>query len=703
MPDYDRNALLSSVLLALLTGLGASFLFALLAMALAPSAHAESLVSQPAPEHSGAMHVRTLSGRVIRNIPRLRTDVQMQVNGLVARVRVKQRFQNPSPEWVEAVYAFPLPQDSAVDHLRMVVGERVIEGQIKPRAEARKVYREARAVGKRASLLEQQRPNLFTSSVANIPPGEEILVEIEYQQAVQYRDATFSLRFPMVVGPRYIPGTPIQEQVDDFDAHGWAQPTDVVPDAAHITPPVAAEPQAASNPVSMLIELDAGLPLQSVKSLYHPLRSEQISAMQRRLSLRDQVVPADRDFVLEWQVRAQSVPQAALFSETHADKHYQMLMVVPPDAADLDAAMLPARELILVVDTSGSMYGDSIVQARAALQLALQQLRPQDRFNIIAFNDQTHQLFEAPVNADPDALQRARDYVDGLSADGGTEMLPAMRAALGQPARDPLLRQVVFLTDGDIGNEQQLFDEITAGLGDARLFPVGIGSAPNSYFMTRAAAFGRGSYTFIGDLAEVGERMGALFRRLSYPVLTQLQVQWKGAQHLRQAPARLPDLYAGEPLSISTQSATPIASALITGMLGNRPWQRKLTLQGGAKAAGVRVIWARRMIADAMARRALSDDVDSIKQEIVSLAMTHHLVSAYTSLVAVEQTPARPLDEALHSKPLPTRLPKGWGKPQALAMMPQTATPAPLYLLLGVTLLLASSGLWGWSQWRQRA
>jgi len=700
------KGLFSSALLALLTGIGASFLLMAMVWLLTADAMAETTPAA----HSGAVHVRTASGLLIRNVPRLDTRVRIAVTGLLARVRVQQRFRNPSPEWVEARYVFPLPDDSAVDHMRMRIGERVIEGEIQEKAQARRNYERARQAGKQASLLEQQRPNIFSSSVANVPPGEEIRIEIEYQQAVQIRDGDFSLRFPMVVGPRYIPGAAVSTPLvgdhrQRFDGHGWARPTAQVPDAAHITPPVLAGGQSYQNPVRLEVLLDTGIALARLESPYHAIEVEQLGEGQRRIQLSQGEVPADRDFVLQWRLMLDGLPQAALFSEQWRDRHYSLLMVMPPAPEAVDTAGPRARELILVVDTSGSMHGDSMRQARHALRLALARLRPQDSFNLIRFNHRFESLYPASVPADRGHIQKALAFVDDLQADGGTEMEPAMRHALQRRKPGQRLRQVVFLTDGNIGNEAVLFETIRHNLGDSRLFPVGIGSAPNSHFMTRAARFGRGSYTFIGNSAEVGEKMQGLFERLAAPVLTDIRLTWTGSggQPLeacdREGVAPPTDVYAGEPMWLVHCADQPIKALTIEGRLGEGSWRRSVQLQGGANASGVHVLWARQRIADWMARRSLGEQAQQARAEIVRIGLQHHLVSAYTSLVAVDKTPARVLQEILHARPVPTHLPKGWSSKQVFSVLPQTATSAPLQMLLGLAVVLLA---WGGYR-RQRA
>lgn len=691
--------LISSTILALLAGVGASFLFAALVWLLTADAAADTREQGQDPSGSGALHVMTASGQLIRNAPRLDTDVAIQVSGMLARVTVKQTFRNPSDEWVEAIYAFPLPQDSAVDHMRMRAGEVVIEGEIREKQQARREYQQAKQQGKRASLLEQQRPNIFTSSLANVAPMEKVEVEIEYQQAILHRDGVFSLRFPMVVGPRYIPGKPVLQETDGFAQQGWALATDQVPDASAITPPVIDQSVSRMNAVKLRVDLKVGLPLGSVRSLYHRMDSETLDDGHRRLQL-PSGVPANRDFVLEWQLKAGKAPGAAFFQQDWQTSHYGLLMLTPPAAEMLQGANLPPRELILVVDTSGSMHGESMQQAKAALHLALQQLREGDRFNVIQFNSSMHALFDGAVRVNEYNRRRAANYVDALQADGGTEMLSAMHYALGHKADTPALRQVVFMTDGAIGNEEALFAAIERKLGESRLFPVAIGSAPNNWFMQEAADRGRGSYTAIGDLSEVQQRIETLFRQLSAPVLTDIQATWEsadGEQLVEQAPQRIPDLYAGDPLLISVKADKPFSRVVLRGRLGGAPWEHRINLKGAGNSAGVHVLWARRMIAMWMSRSSRGDDPQQAKAAIVALALEHHLVSRHTSLVAIDKTPVRPLEEVLHSKAVATHLPAGWKQQAVFGRLPSTATPAPLLLLTGLVLLLG--GAW----WRRRS
>ena len=614
--------------------------------------------------------------------PVLDMNVHMSVYGMTARVTVRQEFKNPDTQWQEGIYVFPLPENAAVDHMRMTVGSRVIEGRIKEREQARAIYTHARQAGKKASLVEQERPNIFTTSVANIGPGETVTIEIQYQQIVKYEQGQFSLRFPLVVAPRYIPG---KLQVGGFEGSGWAPNTDQVADAARITPPVLPSGAGKVNPVAIDIDLDPGFRLDQVRSPYHAITTQHAGATHYRIKLANGPLPADRDFVLEWRPVGAKGPRAALFREKFKDMQYALIMVLPPAR---ESAKPINRELIFVIDTSGSMGGASIRQARAALDLALSSLRNGDRFNIIQFNSFTTQLYPYPQPVTPNTLQTAHYYVQSLRASGGTEMAPAILAALQQPSVDALLRQVVFLTDGSVGNEQRLFSIIRSNLGNSRLFTVGIGSAPNSHFMARAADFGRGTHTYIGRIDEVQEKMTALFRKIESPVLTDLTLEWPGNPTLEIWPRKIPDLYQGEPLVVTVRAATLPGHLTVNGSIAGKKWRSDISLKGGGNKEGINVLWARRKIAALMNQNSDPRERDSVRAQVLQTALEHHLVSKYTSLVAVDITPARPLEQALQQRALPVNLPAGWEYHKVFGAMPATATPAQLYLLLGLGLLL---------------
>ncbi|HEY7922146.1 MAG TPA: marine proteobacterial sortase target protein, partial [Vicinamibacteria bacterium] len=605
-----------------------------------------------------------------------------------SRARVTQRFRNPTAQWREGVYVFPLPDKAAVDRLRMQVGERVIEGLIQERSAAKATFDAAKREGRKASLVEQERPNLFTTSVANLGPGETLVVEIEFQQTLSFDEGEVRLRFPLVVGPRYIPGQGTDEKPFGL---GWALDTDLVPDASRITPPLVRAGEPLRNPVSIEVELDPGFPLQSLVSRYHAIVSQPMVDGRYNVKLREELVPADRDFELAWTPKPEAMPRGALFREERGGATYALLTLFPPVGQAVEATRLP-REIVYVIDTSGSMEGLSIQQARKALALAVERLGPEDRFNVIQFNSFTQALWNDTRPATPENRNAARRWVERLAAQGGTEMAGALEAALVGSDDPRLVRQVVFLTDGSVGNEAQLFGIIKERLGDTRLFTVGIGSAPNSHFMTKAAAFGHGTFTYIGDLREVEEKMTGLFQRLESPVLTGIEVSWPAGAAVEAWPARIPDLYLGEPVVVSARLEGEAHEVRLAGRRGNDAWSSTMALSGGRHGDGVAVLWARRKIESLTDSLHEGADAEQVRKQVVELGLEHHLVTQHTSLVAVDLTPSRPDAATLQTSAVPTNLPHGWTY-EGVGQLPQTATPAPLHALAALLSLVAAAAL----------
>ena len=721
----------------------ALLLFAFAVLAAQSEVRAAELFMRPGDARSGTLLFKAVEeGRYVP-APLLGTDIDITVSGPTARARVTQHFYNPTDGWIEGVYVYPLPENSAVDTLKMVVGDRVIVGEIKERREAKRIYEEAKAEGKKAALMEQERPNVFTNSVANIGPHENVVVQIEYQQTVPQSGNRFSLRVPLVVAPRYNP-KPLVQTVD-FGGKGWGQVADPVPDRDRIEPPVLDPRQVPPlNPVTLTVHLQAGFPLGEVKSQFHTVTTETVSDDTRIIKLSG-AVPADRDFELTWEPKPGKAPSAGLFHERLDGADYLLAFVTPPV---LEQPQHPKpREVVFVIDNSGSMAGTSIAQAKASLSYALKQLRPGDRFNIIRFDDTLQLLFPTPVPADMEHLGQAKSFVSHLEANGGTEMAPAMQAALTDDgtAGPDALRQVVFLTDGAIGNESQIFDIIASGLGRSRIFMVGIGSAPNSYLMSHAAELGRGSFTQIGSGDQVEARMRSLFDKLEKPAVTNVSVKFSESG-VDITPRVLPDLYAGETLQIAAKVASFTGAVEISGVIGDQPWVAKLPLSAAAEGKGLSKLWARAKIADAEVAVTLGHISQvAADQRVLSLALEHSLISRMTSLVAVDKTPSRPTDAHLTRADVPLNLPAGWDfdkvfgqrggeggdpagghdvtpgnqqrdalmldadyvqtiatahQPTALPLaakqtvtgvtLPKTATEAPLFILLGILTLLAN-------------
>lgn len=627
----------------------------------------------------------------------LSTDIEMHINSVVSRVSVKQTFSNESEQWLEGVYQFPLPENAAVDTLKMYIGQRIIEGEVQEKQQAQRTYEKAKAEGKRASLVEQVRDNLFTTKLANIAPGESITIHIEFQQLVHNDGTHFSVRMPLGITPRYEPSETISTSVDDYnylssDAKPSASETIVADhDSAQLSPATTLfnTGEQPDRPVNVTVHLNPGFDLSLLESPYHQIVTQQ-TGNEYTIQL-ENPAQAERDFVLNWQPQLGQEPKVALFSESYEGHNYHVLMMLPPTHDFVQQKTQP-REMIFVIDSSGSMSGDSMQQAKQGLYYALTQLGSEDTFNIIDFDHEATKLFDQAVPATQSNLEMAKYFVATLEADGGTEIAKAINLALDKP-NSTLLRQVVFLTDGSIGNERQIFQMIENQLGNNRLFTIGIGAAPNSYFMSKAANYGRGTFTYIGKASEVQSQLEKLFKKLRYPALENLSLENQSlenkssgnsiASKLELYPGHLRDLYLGEPLFVSYRTPKGVNNSIqVKGQAESYDWSFKLPPVTNGKDRGIARLWARMKI-DAI-KSDFNLSYDQSRDQILKTALDYHLVSDYTSLVAVDKTPARVMEE-LKELQLANRTPAGWKAPHGY---PQGGTATNLAMLIGFLALL---------------
>ncbi len=647
----------------------------------------------------------------------LKSHADVSINGLVAKITLAQTFTNHTNTWQEGVYIFPLPENSAVNHMEMRIGDRLIVGEIKEKQQAKQIYQQAKQAGKRAALTEQLRPNIFTQRVANIGPDQEVEITITYVQNIRYDKGEFSWRFPMTITPRYFPRTQSANIPGDardikknstFDeteqntdlpqtadpdksvntqvassANGWANPLVVQSMDAWPLPASINEfhDTGTFNPISLNILLDSGLPLAHIGAPYHDIHISKKKKF-HEINLVDDVTNMDRDFVLNWRPTQSRAPQAALFSEEIDGDFYSLLMLIPP--TNKHATQGLARDMVFIIDTSGSMGGASITQAKSSLIDALSRLHDQDRFNIIEFNSNYTQLFPQLAYATPSNTQEAHRWISSLNAGGGTNMLPALNASFKQYQNNESLQQTIFITDGAVGNETALFSTIRNNLGNTRLFTVGIGSAPNSYFMKKSAEFGRGSFTYIGDINRVSEKINALFNKLDGAIAKNIDVKWPGNAEIY--PNNIPDLYLSEPLLISTKSKSLSGDIEIRGTTSDALWQKNIVLDNHKNNEGVASIWARAKIEDLENLKISGGNPDILKLEITDVALKHSLLSAYTSFVAVEQEIVRPNASVLKTTPIQNALPKGHSavkKTRGIAY-PATATTAEISWWIGL-------------------
>ena len=622
--------------------LAAQWLTVILPMWITPA------VAKPEVLTQGALQVvvKQDSGKTpVLDLPLKHTEVEAEISGYIARVKVKQTFTNPNDQPIEAVYVFPLPQNAAVNDMQIRVGDRVIRGVIKPREEAKKIYDEAKQAGKTAALLEQERPNIFSQSVANIMPGSEIEVEITYDDLLPYEQGRYELVFPMVVGPRYIPGTPKDKDggepvSPEPGGGGWATDTDQVPDASRITPPVLKPGERNGHDIRVTVKLHAGLPVRDIECPTHEVILSPETApfegpVTVRLAPRDTI--PNKDFVLRYTV-AGAAPQTGFLAHRDDNGGVFMLMFQPP--IQPESGVITPKEMIFVLDCSGSMSGEPLALVKKAVRYALNNLNPDDTFQIIRFSDRLASFAKEPVKATPDNVRRGLSYLNGLNSEGGTEMLEGIKAALDFPHRDNRLRLVCFMTDGYIGNEKEILDAIRTRLGDdTRLFSFGVGSSVNRYLLERMAEVGRGEVKYILLNEKPEDAVKKFYERVRNPVLTHLRVDWAGLDVVDLFPARIPDLFAGQPIFVLGRYNRPGEATLrIRGKVHGETvtYEVPVTLPETAdQHAALASLWARARIRELSTELYGGEDKDVI-QEITALALKYHLMSEYTSFVAVE-------------------------------------------------------------------
>jgi Ca-activated chloride channel homolog len=659
-----------------------------------------SALAQAGPPNvgEGSLVFRSPTSGQYEIVPLTHTDVQIDVRGAVASATVTQQYANNASEPIEAIYIFPLPHDGAVYDLEMRIGERVIRSEIHEREEAKKVYEAAKSQGKHAALLEQERPNIFTTSIANIMPGDHIDVRLRYVEPLQWEQGRLRLTFPMVVGPRYIPGT----QAVGHTGSGWAPDTNAVPDASRITPPVRNPDSRSGHDISVSVDLDAAMANAVISSVSHTIKVQKAADGRQHVELATAATLPNKDFVLDIQQPEGTQPMTALFlsPSTDSGETHFLLAAYPPTKQSGDRVPV---EMLYMIDVSGSMEGTSIEQAREALLQALDRLRPIDRFSVLTFSSGYREFSPEILPATSQNLAAARDYVQHLQANGGTEMLPALMHLMTKPQTPGYLRHIVLLTDGDLGNEEQIFTALRQNLGDARLFTVAIGSAPNHYLAGKMAEYGRGSFTHIANINEVQEQMTRLFARIEHPVLTDVNVSFSGVEVAEVYPKHLPDLFFDQPLLIYGRITKGTKGTVhLTGKAGTAPYEQAIRFETSTATfhPGITTMWARQRVEELMDGWGIADQnaQSEIRSAVIAHALKYHLVTRFTSLVAVEQVVVNN-SGASKSVPVPTELPAGWQRDKVFGP-PATGTTDTFFEVLGFSFLLAGTAAWWLSRHR---
>lgn len=564
----------------------------------------------------GTLYAVGKSGSELGAVPLKDTKVTASISGFIARVDVRQEFTNSFTEPIEAVYVFPLSQNGAVDNMTMTVGTRTIRGTIMKREEARQVYETAKNAGQTASLLDQERPNIFTQAVANIMPGESVILDISYVENLKYEDGQYEFVFPMTVGPRYFPGS--------------------VADASKIAPPVAAS--RAGHDISISVNVNAGVPIESLRSSSHDITQTNLSPESANVSLaREKTIP-NKDFILRYDVSGKRLEDGIL---THRGERggFFTLMLQPPDMPRVEDRT--PKEIVFVLDTSGSMDGFPIEKAKEAMMLSLDGLYPEDTFNLITFAGDTEILFDAPVVATQGNLEKAKAFLASREGNGGTEMMTAIKAALKPSDSQAHLRIVCFMTDAMIGNDDEIIAEIQRH-SKARVFSFGIGQSVNRSLLDRMAEAGKGEVEYVALEDDGSKAAKRFYERVRSPLLTDISIDWNSVPVSDVYPAKLGDLFSAKPVIVNGRYTKGGSGTIkLRGKLAGQDYVREIpiTLPETETANDVlATLWARKRI-DQLSSDALnSTDATEINQQITNLGLEFRLLTAFTSFVAVEET-----------------------------------------------------------------
>lgn len=562
-------------------------------------------------------------GEALGDCPLKRTRVTAGITGFIARVDVVQEFENSFTEPIEAVYTFPLSQTAAVDRLTMRIGGRTIRGRILKKEEARKIYESAKNRGDAAALLNQERPNVFTQSVANILPGEKIEIEISYVETLKFEGGSYEFVFPMTVGPRYIP--------DSIDAE----------EAEKISPPVISETRAGHD-ISIEVNLNAGVPVEDIRSTSHEIESLNLSPNAAKISLRGGETIPNKDFVLRYDVTERRLEDAVLTNYGKNGGFFSLILSPPEKLAPQDVA---PKEIVFVLDTSGSMFGFPLEKAKEAMKLALEGLYPDDTFNLITFSGDTHILFDRPVPATRANLDRAQEFLDSRSGSGGTEMMKAVRAALAPSDSQEHVRIVCFMTDGHVGNDFEIISEVKKH-PNARVFSFGIGDSVNRFLLDQMAVEGRGEVEYV-SLNDDGSRAARRFHeRVRNPFLTDISIEWNDLPVSEIYPKRIPDLFDAKPVVVfGRYSEAASGNIKLKGKIGGQAFEREIAVELPAAETPddvMATLWARARIDDLMAQNwdfnsEAVKETPRLKNEITKLGIDYGLMTQFTSFVAVEE------------------------------------------------------------------
>jgi Ca-activated chloride channel family protein len=605
----------------------------------------------------GGLFVKTQNTATEQVFPLKRTEVKAKIAGNISRVEVVQKFENPFPESLEAVYVFPLPDEAAVDDMEIKIGDRIIKADIKRRDEALEIYQKARQQGRTAGLLEQERDNIFTQSLANIKPGEKIEVTIRYTEILKFAGGDYEFVFPTVVGPRYVSRN--------------------TTDADRINPPILPPSTRSGQDIAVSVEIDAGVAIGDVRSTSHQITTER-SGNTVRVQLANSDTIPNKDLILRYRVAGENTRATVLTQSDQRGGHFATYLI---PALNYKTNEIVPKDVVFLMDTSGSQQGDPLVKSQELMRRFIQGLNPNDTFTIMDFANTTQALSTTPLANTAANRQSAINYIDKLQANGGTELLNGIQAVMKFPAAPTeRLRSIVLITDGYIGNENEVLAQVQQSLKPGnRLYSFGVGGSVNRFLLNRLAEVGRGTSQVIRQDEPSAEAAEKFFRQINSPVLTNIQISWEGIGEKPEIyPIAPPDLFASQPLVLFGKKSDRTNGKLrIRGtQAGGKAYEQILPVNfaqsGGRQRESTSVaatitdfgnpavaqLWGRSRIKDLM-NQMFGGETKSLVESVTNTALTYHLLSEYTAFVAVSEEVRVEPDGARRRVQVPVELPQG--------------------------------------------
>ena len=632
--------------------------------------------------------IRVTKDNKKRNLPLTSVHISARVADRLAHVTVKETFKNPYTDHLEAVYIFPLSGGCAVSSFEMKVGDRTIVGKVDERQAAREQYAEALQEGKRAALMEQERDDVFTVQVGNLPPGEEVTVTMTYSEKLAYFDnGTTEIRLPLVVAPRYIPGQALNR---DNVGDGVELDTDIVPDASRITPPRLAQGVDPKTALNLTVELAGDQTIEDLSCSQHATRvGTSKDGVKVSLSREDDLL--DRDFVLRWRVATDALQSNFLVYRhpENKDECYGMISLLPPQSTDIAS---PPRDVIFVVDRSGSMQGVKMVSAARACSLLLATLGPKDRFAVQAFDnvcEWMNQDSDRFVLADETGIEAGNKFLRGISSRGGTEMHRSLQEAIltMKTRKNPSRRLpvIVVLTDGEVGNEGAILKHIQSELADSRVFTIGVDTAVNDGFLRRLASIGGGTATFVQPGAQLEDALSGVGREIGTPLVTGLTIEDVncGLDNKSVAPSKLSDLFEGRASSaffrFSAGKLKDLKNAKVKvkgQFVDGKPFVEEVVARI-IDVPALAQLWAKAYVVDLedKYRIASAHEQAALHKEIVEVAVAHSLLTKFTAFVVVDHAEIVNAGGANRKIVQPVQMPAKWEMAQSNA----PASPAPAF------------------------